>query len=304
MRDSLTRRDLLKTLSAGAVVAATRVAEAAKAPELAFSTLACQKWTWRQILDVAAREGYAAIELRGLMDEMDLPKSPQFMGAGAATSLKDLRALNLRIACVSSSANLHYKDPAERAKAIDEGKRFIELATRLEAPYVRVFGNNWVEGEPHDVPLERVASAMRELVAAAKGSKVEVIIESHGDFTDSETLNTLLTAAPGMGLLWDTHHTVVAAHEKPEDTFAKLGKWVRHTHIKDSVPGPDPAKPLDRSYVLTGTGQVPVKEIIQTLVKGGYTGCLCFEWEKKWHPEIAEPEVAIPQYAKTVKGWL
>ena len=304
MRESLTRRDVLKTLSAGAILAASRVAGAAASPPLAFSTLGCPAWTWRQILDTARRDGYGAIELRGLMGEMDLPKSPQFAGPAAAASLKDLRALDLRVACVSSSANLHYKDQAQRAKQIDEGKRFIELASRLEAPYVRVFGNNWVDGESHQDTLARVAEGMRELVAAARGSKVEVIIESHGDFTDSATLESLLNAAPGMGLLWDTHHTVVAGKEKPADTFARLGRWVRHTHIKDSVPGPDASKPEDRAYVLTGTGQVPVKEIVQTLVKGGYAGCLCFEWEKKWHPEIAEPEVAIPQYAKTVKGWV
>ena len=181
---------------------------------------------------------------------------------------------------------------------------FRSLAARLEAPYVRVFGNNWVEGETHEATLARVADGMRELVAAARGTGVEVIIESHGDFTDTATLKSLLEAAPGMGLLWDTHHTVVAAGEKPADTYAALGRWVRHTHVKDSVPGPDPAKPLDRSYVLTGTGQVPVKEIVRTLVSGGYGGYICFEWEKKWHPEIAEPEVAIPQFAKTVKGWL
>lgn len=300
----LSRRDLLKTLSAAAAIAASRTIAAAGTPGLAFSTLGCPKWTWRQILDTASRERYDAIEFRGLLDQMDLTKVPEFSGAALATSMKDLKALNLKVACLSSSANLHHKDPAERAKQLDEGKRFIELAAKLQTPYVRVFGNNWVEGEAHDATLARVAEGMRELVALTKGTGVEVIIESHGDFTDSTTLKTLLEAAPGMGLLWDTHHTVVAGKEKPADTFATLGKWVRHTHVKDSVPGPDASKPEDRAYVLTGTGQVPVKDIVQTLVKGGYPHYICFEWEKRWHPEIAEPEVAIPQFAKTVRAWL
>jgi sugar phosphate isomerase/epimerase len=300
----LSRRDLLKTLSAAAAVAASRGLAAAGKPRLAFSTLGCPKWTWRQILDAAHREGYAAIEFRGLLDQMDLTKVPEFSGTALATSMQDLKALNLAVACLSSSANLHHKDPTERAKQIDEGKRFIELAAKLQAPYVRVFGNNWVEGEAHDVTLARVAEGMRELVAATKGTGVEVIIESHGDFTDSATLKTLLEAAPGMGLLWDTHHTVVAAKEKPADTYAALGTWVRHTHVKDSVPGPDASKPEARAYVLTGSGQVPVREIVQTLAKAGYARYICFEWEKRWHPEIAEPEVAIPHFAKTVRGWL
>ena len=304
MSEMLTRRDLLKTVSAGAALAASRTLTAAARPTLAFSTLGCPAWPLRQIIDTAVREGYGAIELRGLMGEMDLPKSPQLAGSAAAAALKDVQAAGLRIACVSASTQLHHADAAERAKNLDEGKRFIELAHRLQAPNVRVFGNNWVEGEPHDTTLARISAGLRELVEAAKGSGAEIIIETHGDFMDSPTISTLIEAAPGAGVLWDTHHTVVVAKEDPKETWARLGKWVRHTHIKDSLPGPDPSKPDDRAYVLTGTGQVPVKAIVQTLVQAGYAGCLCFEWEKKWHPEIAEPEIAIPQFAKTVKGWL
>jgi hypothetical protein len=40
------------------------------------------------------------------------------------------------------------------------------------------------------------------------------------------------------------------------------------------------------------------------LVKGGYRGYFSFEWEKVWHPEIADPEVAIADYAQVVTGYL
>lgn len=304
MHGSLTRRELLEmTLAAtGVAVAAGRVHAAA--PKLAFSTLGCPKWPWRTILETAKREGYAGIELRGLMGDMDLPARPEFAGTAAASALGDVRALGLQIACVSSSAQLHHRDAATRAKHMDDAGRFIDLAHRLEAPYVRVFGDKLVPDEPKTATIERIASGMRELTAKAKGSGVEIIIESHGDFTDSATLAALLDAAPGSGLLWDAHHTVVAGGEAPADTFAKLGRFTRHTHLKDSVPKTAGSPPEERTYVLTGTGQVPVRDIVSTLVKGGYGGFLCFEWEKVWHPDIAEPEVAIPQFAKTVKGYL
>src|SRR2546427_9075843 len=41
--------------------------------------------------------------------------------------------------------------------------------------------------------------------------------------------------------------------------------------------------------VLTGTGEVPVRRQIEALVKIGYRGFYSFEWEKRWHPDIAEP---------------
>jgi hypothetical protein len=49
---------------------------------------------------------------------------------------------------------------------------------------------------------------------------------------------------------------------------------------------------------------VNVKAIVTTLVNGGYEGLYNFEWEKVWHPDIDEPEVAFPQYAKTMTEWL
>jgi predicted xylose isomerase-like sugar epimerase len=52
--------------------------------------------------------------------------------------------------------------------------------------------------------------------------------------------------------------------------------------------------------VLTGKGDVPVAEQVKVLVGAGYRGYYCFEWEKKWHPEIEEPEVAFPHYAKAM----
>ena len=40
------------------------------------------------------------------------------------------------------------------------------------------------------------------------------------------------------------------------------------------------------------------------LVKNDYKGYYCFEWEKKWHPEIEEPELSFPQDACVVTGYL
>ena len=33
----------------------------------------------------------------------------------------------------------------------------------------------------------------------------------------------------------------------------------------------------------------------------GYGGCLTFEWEKRWHPEIPGPEVAVPHFARFIR---
>src|SRR5438094_7120885 len=193
---------------------------------------------------------------------------------------------------------MHDMDAAKHAAQLDDARRFIDLAQALGAPYVRVFGNKYVAGVSREAMLAHIARGLHELGEYARGKGVAVLIESHGDFTDSPTLLEILQQAdsPAVALLWDAHHTFVSGKEEPEDTVRHLGRYIRHTHLKDSV-----AAGTDRRYVLTGTGEVPVRRQIEALVKIGYRGVYSFEWEKRWHPEIAEPEVAIAQFA-TVAG--
>lgn len=298
----ISRRSALQWLVTGAAWAASARPGWARATRLpiAFSTLGCPKWPWRTVLDVAAREGYAAIELRGLHGELDLPKRPEFAPAALSTTMADLRALHLRIVCLGSSVQLHHRDPEVRAGHFDDGRRFVDLAAKLEAPYVRVFGDKVLDDEPRAAGVERVARGLRQLADHARGSGVEIIIESHGDFTSSPILASVLQAAGrGVGLLWDAHHTFVAGGEAPKQTLSTLGPWVRHTHLKDSRPAG-----ADRRYVLTGSGDVPVADAARALLATGYEGLYCFEWEKMWHPDIEEPEVAIPHYARVMREYL
>jgi sugar phosphate isomerase/epimerase len=293
------RRTFMTTLAAG--VAASRIVRGrgARYP-MAFSTLGCPAWSWKNILDQADRLGYAAIELRGVAGEMDLPKVPELSGTQLAATKKDLAALGLTVSDLGASAVMH-ETGAAREKALDEGRRFIDLAQAMGVKYVRMFGDKISPDEPRASVFARVVDGFRQMADYAKPAGVTVLMESHGDFTRSKDIATILNgvASDAFALLWDAHHTYAEGHEQPADTFAALQKWVRHTHLKDSTPAG-----TERKYVLTGNGDVPVKAQVKTLAAAGYTGYYCYEWEKKWHPEIEEPEVAFPHYAKTMTEYL
>ena len=289
--------------SAAALLAAryTRLLPAQARLPLGFSTLGCPQWTWPQILEFAAAHGYAGIELRGLLTHMDLTQVPELGADRVGEAKRQLAARGLAVTCLGASANLHEMEPAKRTAQLDEARRFIDLAQTLGAPYVRVFGNNYVAGVPRAEMLAHIAGGLRTLGDYARARNVAVLIESHGDFTDSPALLELLQRAdsPNVALLWDAHHTFVSGKEEPEDTVRQLGRYIRHVHLKDSIPAG-----TDRRYVLTGTGQVPVKRQIEALVKLGYRGYYNFEWEKRWHAEIEEPEVAFAQYARVAAEYL
>jgi sugar phosphate isomerase/epimerase len=299
---SITRRRFLEGITAAAAAPAiVRAFQRLPRTPIAFSTLGCPKWPWTKVIEQAAALGYAAIELRGIEGEMDLTKRPELIGTRLDQTMKDLQALGLTVSDLGASARMHEADPKVRAAQMDEGRRFIDLAARMKVPYVRVFGDKVPPGEARAAVIPRVVDGLRTLGEHARGSGVSVIIESHGDFTDSPSLLEILKAAalPNVALLWDAHHTVVAGKESPAQTYKALGAYVRHTHLKDSRPEGDGVR-----YVLTGTGTVPVKETVAVLVKNGYKGYYCYEWEKAWHAEIEEPEVAFPHYAEQMRRYL
>jgi sugar phosphate isomerase/epimerase len=304
------RRQFLQMLSSSVlapVVLTELRAGQMKAPEakpsqipLAFSTLGCPAWEWNKILDFATQHGFSAIELRGYQGKLDLPALPLFALDRIEQTKKEISASNLKIACVSSSAQMYVEDPAKRAMQLSDARRFIDLAAMLGAPYVRVFGGKADSDKspaPDDGTKARVAAGLRELGAYAGPHNVTVIIESHDHFTASATLKDVLHAADSehVGLLWDAHHTFATSNEDPEFTVKQLGPWIRHTHLKDSIGTGE-----DRKYVLTGRGNVPIQRQIEALRSIGYKGFFCFEWEKLWHPDIDDPEIAIADYARVV----
>jgi sugar phosphate isomerase/epimerase len=57
-------------------------------------------------------------------------------------------------------------------------------------------------------------------------------------------------------------------------------------------------------YVLPGAGQLPLAESITLLKQSGYNGWLQCEHEKRWHPELLEPEVVFPAFSQWISRFL
>lgn len=295
-----TRRNFLKTTSlfmAAPFIPATFDLKRNK-PLLSFSTLGCPDWNFKKITDFAVRNNYDGLELRGLLREMDLTKCPEFNSAqNIAATLSLMKDKNLAFADLGSSTSLHISDLKERTKNLNEAKRFIDLAQKINCPFVRVFPNEIPKDQDKNETMDLITKGLLELGDYAKGSNVSVLMETHGDLTWSDDLKRIMISAfnDHTGLVWDVTNMWSVTKEPPEDVYKKLKKYIRHTHIKD-------LKMVDgkEHYVLLGQGEVPIFTAIDALRKGGYKGYYSFEWEKLWHPEIAEPEIAIADYSKVM----
>lgn len=267
-------------------------------PLLAFSTLGCPGWSFEKITDFAVQHGYKGIELRGILRELDLTKCKEFSKENISATLTIMKEKGLHFVDLGSSATLHFVDAAVRKKNLDEAKRFIDLAQQINCPYIRVFPNIFPKDQDKNATMDLIAKGLLELGDHAKGSNVTVLTETHGDLVKSDDIKKVMELAEHkhVGLVWDVTNMWTITKESPAEVYKKIKKYIRHTHIKD-------AKLADGKiqYTLLGQGEVPIFEAIDALSNGGYKGYYSFEWEKLWHPEIAEPEIAFADYAKVMK---
>src|SRR4051794_32787536 len=177
----MTRRDLLGITAAAVAAPSILASKSSGQLPIAVSTLGCPKWDWNTILRNTSQWGFAALELRGILDQMDLPKCPEFTGTRLQGTGHDLSAAGLRVSDLGASAQMHEPDPIKHAKHMDEARRFIDLAHQLEAPYVRVFPNQFIAGEDKRVTFDRISSGLHELGDYGKPAGVTIIVESHGE---------------------------------------------------------------------------------------------------------------------------
>jgi len=268
---------------------------AINSPRLAFSTLAFPDADLVTVVSLGRSWGYDGVELRLIDGELI---DPAMGSADRARVKRTLDAAGLPVVAVDSSIQLTGEDPGT------ELRQFLELASEWQAPLVRVFGGPL----PGDDAARRAGleAAARVLAAAAPVAErlgVSIGVETHDAFCASATVAELLALvdSAAVGAVWDSHHPHRVG-ESPADVWANLGPRILLAQVKDALP--DPARDDGWQLVLLGEGEVPVRDMLGLLAAGSYRGWVSVEWEKRWHPEIAEPEVALPQHLALLRTWI
>lgn len=267
--------------------------------KLAYSSLACPGWTIEEAVDAAARYGYAAIEWRladGALIEPDAT-------AETRCRLREVPAARgIEVACLDTSCRVAQGTSGERTAAIEMGQRMIDMAAEIGAPFLRVFGGALPTHTTRANILGPTAEVLRTLGTYADKRDVTIVLETHDAWSKSTDVLELIQAValPTVKVLWDTHHTYRSG-EEPAQTLELLGNAAAYIHLKDSYASRE--KPGEWTYCLINEGDVPLRTICAQLKHSGYDGYLSLEWEKKWHPEIAEPEIFLPQAAPQILGF-
>jgi len=266
--------------------------------KLAFSTLGCPNWELDQIAATAQRLGYDGVELRAVGGSLNLLERTEFK----PEKIKATRALfaesNLEICCVDTSCTFHSRSRMERSAQVELAVKHGELAAELGAPSIRVFPDKIQPGATRVETRDYIVESLRE-VAEQLPDEVCVALETHGDFARAATTVEIVSLVdhPRVKLIWDVANSVAAG-----DTIAAAGQNVKrflsHIHLRDARPVPTSEHWLP---VLAGTGEVSFSETLAVISELDYDGYVSFEWEKYWHPEIEEPEVALPDFIDAIR---
>ncbi|MCE0497625.1 MAG: sugar phosphate isomerase/epimerase [Methylacidiphilales bacterium] len=246
-----------------------------------FSSIGYPEASLSEMASLALEFGLDFIELRALGGTIDLP------GYFAAVDATPPVGPGVRLVATS----LHLTEAT--GEDIDTFLRFVDVATALRAPYVRVFGGG--DSLPDSAmdqaaqTVRRCRSLMRERSAAC-----EILIETHSSFSSPAAclrLNQRLDEP--VLVLWDSHHTWRIAGESPAQTWRQIGPLVRHIHFNDSQSQKAGAK---YKCVLPGAGEYPVEALRRLLSQEHYSHGISLEWEKLWHPELPDVRQALKEF--------
>ena len=267
------------------------------ADRLCFSTLGCPEWTFEQTLEQAKAMGFAAIEIRGIGAELNTARLPCLLPENRAQTQALLEKHGVRICGLNTSVAFH--DPAKREEALSEGEAALGICKEMGIPAIRVFGDAIPKGEATETVTQRVISGLSTLSdQAPEGTKV--LLEIHGSFNTVETVAPLLSALgnhPGFGILWDIEHSFHACGNDTGAFYSLIRPYIVHTHIKGCR-----SLPTGSECCLPGEGDLDAAQLIGWMERDGYQGLYSFEWEKRWHPELAAPEAAFPGFVSFMKG--
>lgn len=236
---------------------------------VAFSNLAAPEWTLQRTVEAVQELGYDGLELRLLDGEpIDVLELAPATRRAVATALAETL-----LVCLDTSIELAGAFERALPAAIAQAR---EWGTDM----IRVFG-----GDVRD--LDDVARRLEPLLE----EDVIVAVETHDHFASAKRVAALvrMIGSPSFGAIWDLHHPTRVG-ESPADVARELGSAVRLVHVKDAR-----RQGEDWELVPLGEGDVPVRESMAALGALGYDRWLSVEWEKRWHPELGEPEVALPR---------
>lgn len=272
--------------------------------KFAFSTVSCPAWDFATIVARAREYGYGGVEIRGFLNETVATTADLF-----ARDPEELRgvfdAARVEIACLASSISMEQSQAwrvwrrSPNLQAAASLRTYIDLAGRLGCPLVKIFDSQVRAGQSRDTAGVALGDWLLPLADYAADRDVVIVIENALSFRASKEMWSILDRLqhPSIACCWDVFNAALIG-ESPYFSVPVLNSKIAYTQVKDATFGQ-----LGATYCKLGDGDVLVEKFITRLKGIGYAGYVTVEWEKAWLPNIAEPEVILPDAIGKLREW-
>jgi hydroxypyruvate isomerase len=269
------RREFVKTSAAG--VAASALAAQESTPSKAKITSSVMLWTLKgsfdEKLDAAAKAGLQSVELVG--------EHIEWTDAEIDRVKKRCRSLGLGMDTIIATPDwgkrpVSMVDPAQRENFLNDVRRAIVFAQKLEIPQIILMSGNEITGRTHSEQYNSLLEGAKRAGDQAAKTNVTMIVEplnslvNHKGFfltTCVEGLKLIREVDnPHVRLLFDIYHEQV----QTGNVIRTLMAGVEHVavfHVADNPGRNDP-----------GTGEINYRNVYKAIQKTGYKGYVTMEY--------------------------
>jgi sugar phosphate isomerase/epimerase len=191
--------------------------------------------------------------------------------------------LGLDISGTSVGNNFCVPPGPERDKQMALVKKWIDNASDLDAPVIRIFAGTIPKGETEEVAVARAIDGIKESLPYANQKGVTLALENHGGITATPGQLLKLVKAidfPNFGVNLDTGNF---HGEDPYADLAQLAPYAVNVQVKTEITAKEQAKQ-----------EADLSKVIGVLRDARYSGYVVLEYEAKEDPKIAVPQ-AIKQ---------
>jgi sugar phosphate isomerase/epimerase len=186
--------------------------------------------------------------------------------------------LGLELAAYAVGNNFVQEDPARFREQVEVVRQGIEMAYRLGAPAMRVFGGQAANVSRAEA-MKLSAEGLSQVVEEAAEAQVVLAVENHSIPGPAEEVVALLTEldSPWVRACVDVGNFVPVG-EDPAEAVATVVGYARHTHIKD-FRREEHAGRVEWRPCMPGRGDIDYRAVVRAFADGGYTGALSIEAE-------------------------
>ncbi len=286
----MNRRDLLKTLPA--LAAATHLpGQAAAKTHLRAGLVAysyrkqfeAKEMTYEDLIRLVSEFGLDGIDTTAYWfpDESD-----QFLASLRRTAYRN----GVSLYSIAVRVRLCQPTPELQSAEVDKAKHWIDVAEKIGATHVRVFGGNVPKGTAEPQAISWAAEVLKRAAEYAGTKGILVGVEDDGGLsTNAEPTIAIVKQvdSPNVGINLDTGNF-------PKNGYAQVAMCIPYAlnvHFKTHITAPDGTKE-----------KADWDRLVGMFANGGYKGFVSLEYEENENAKTAIPPLAV-ELRKTVRKY-